>query len=220
MFIERLIKAMALSLIFILLPELSFAKVVPGYIINNTSDTIYGFVKIEYYNLRKTNFSFSLFNYHDDILYYQLFFKKDKDKKYQTYNPEDILEYGFELKQTHYRFISTEVKTIMSNKNKHYFYKQLVKGEIELYKSKIIQNNVGLKDSDGIPLIELFVKNKENILIKVSKINNSESLSDFLYRTTNADKAILEKVAANKSFNDIIEVVVLYNHYFEEKISI
>jgi hypothetical protein len=195
--------------------ELFSAKIVAGYIITNKMDTIYGSLKLSKFDLSKRTLSIN--SYNSDDLFIHVFFKPASGKKYQWYSPDDVQEYCFDLDHSIYHFISREVKTILSKKNKKYFYRQVENGAINLFESRVIQYNMDRTTHPyGMTISEYYVLGADNKLIEVCKGSKSQTIFEFLSANLKTNTGILIKAIGNKSFRDIVEIVQLYNLYFTQ----
>jgi len=190
------------------------AKKIDSYIINNSNDTIYGTIEISKFNLSQNTVSIS--SYNTDDLFYHIFFKSVDTHQTKELFPDDILEFGFLLEMSKYKYISRESKVKLGN-NKRLFYLQLEYGPINLYVQKIILNNQDMHTNpNGNSIVEFYISADDKNLIKVAKSDANETIVDFLLKNLKLDKAILENVTSDKTFKDIRTIVVTYNEHFEK----
>jgi hypothetical protein len=191
------------------------AMEVKGYIISNTQDTIFGSVKLT--DLDLINNTIILNSYNMDDLLTQVFFKPDSHKRFKWYTADDIQEYFFIIKNAPYRFISRDVKTILSKKDKKYFYLQIVHGAIDLYERRIMLYDNDIKfHPHSVKIKEYYVQGEDGILIKTSKTSQYKTVFELLSGCLKSDVDLLHKAIGDKSFHDIVEIIHLYNQYMQE----
>lgn len=185
------------------------AKKVDSYIITNNHDTVYGSIRLSRFNLFHN--TISLNSYHIEDLFDHIFFKSESDKKFKELLPMDILEYGFVLGSTKYRYISKEIKPGWG-RNKRKFYLQLTDGVIDVFKVSSFLDNRGKNlNPYGTRITEYYILSKDNSLVSVFENDRGDSVSGFLMKYLDLDKALLEKVTKDKTFKDIREIALQYN---------
>lgn len=75
-------------------------KKVPGYIVTEDRDTLYGNIYIYRFNLNTGLFFINGID--DESYHYQVAFKNKQDKKYKVFKPEDVQGFGFRFKNEDY----------------------------------------------------------------------------------------------------------------------
>ena len=205
-----LARLVIISLVFTSFVSPAHAKKVDGYIITNNNDTIYGAIRLSKFNLLQNTISISSYNM--DELYDHLYFRSSTDKKFNELSPMDILEYGFILDRTQYRYISKEVKAKLGT-SKRKFYLQLANGDINLFESRTPLNNQDQSlNHNRMIITEFYILGEDKNLIRVSQNDKDERVSDFLMKNLKLDKETLDKAAKDKTFKDIVEIARVYNN--------
>ncbi len=131
-----MIKGLFCAILAILLSlNLAHGKVVPGYIVKNNSDTIYGEIKILRFDIYTNGVLLSGINL--EQFHTSLSFREKNCDNFKLYTPEDIAGFGFLFKSTEYRF---KTFTIVSNsifkseRKRLRFLNLIYQGEVALYK--------------------------------------------------------------------------------------
>lgn len=118
------------------------ATKVPGYIIENNSDTIFGEIKVSRFDIYTGGIIFhgiDLESFHS-ILY----FKENNKSRFKSFTPNDIAGFGFIYKSINYRFktFMIESKSIVKSERKKLRFLNLIyQGEIAVYKDIVRKDN-------------------------------------------------------------------------------
>lgn len=168
-----------LSLIF----NSAQGKIVPGYIIINGSDTIYGEIKIPQYNIY-TN-GIVLFGINLEPFHSALNFRENNSKIFKLFTPKDIDGFSFTYRSTEYRF---KAFTIVSNsifkseRKRVRFLNLIYQGDVAIYKNivrRTYNSEPNLYD-DFVEYYDYYIYDDKQGLRKVDSTINHELLIDLL----------------------------------------
>jgi len=147
------------------------AKRVSGYIITNDNDTLKGIVNVYDVNLNKTlivNLSKSI---NAEMAFVEVSFKQEGQKRYKTYKPEQIKEYGFTYGEVPYLFKSFIVKsnTFVLNEREQYHFLLLISNQNghKVYKHQKYRYDD--KGNELTPYYVSYVEDKDGKLIKLDR---------------------------------------------------
>ncbi|TLX73074.1 hypothetical protein E9993_16575 [Labilibacter sediminis] len=108
-FLPKCLKVTLAVFTFFLIGTTCQAKVLPGYIITQESDTIWGSIKVYTFNRYTGAWVFNGIDL--EWCYLEATFKEKGEFWFKTYSPERIKEYGFTYKDQAYIFHSKNIST-------------------------------------------------------------------------------------------------------------
>jgi hypothetical protein len=136
--LKLLLKITLILFGLILLPDNCQAKKVPGFIINENSDTLIG--KIRIYSHNPNIRGFNIYGIDIEPFYSIVRFKGNTDKRFRNYEPEDIKGFCFRYKSMDYFFreFKLEFSTLFGVDHfRSRFLNLIYKGKLALYQDEV-----------------------------------------------------------------------------------
>ncbi len=207
------------SLLFILTgllgtTENCFGKNVPGFIVTNNSDTIFGTVQVSKFD--QLTGRLILDGYETQSFYSRVVFKSSNQKQFLNYYPENISGFGFSDKYGNYFFKSFKIKhkSIFENGRERYEFLCLIyKGTFELYESLYFVENMYVNQR-----FEKYITNTDYYLYSdikgLVKVDNAQykKITDLL-REAGLDNRFIEVVPENIRFENIKSLLKIYDSW-------
>lgn len=169
------LKFIILLFVFVYTYEYCEAKRVPGFIITENADTIYGKIKVYSFNRITGGWVFNGIDL--ELFHFKVSLKEDKIKRFQTYTPEDILGFGFRDKSVDYMFnrFLIESKSIVKNETLRYKFLHLIYiGKVFLYSD---MNRVNSPNNPQKIVYDYYLFND---IVGLKRIDNQTSIFDLL----------------------------------------
>ncbi len=188
---NKSLKLFILSVVLILISNSIEARKVPGYIVTENSDTIYGEIKVTFFNLVTGGVILDGINL--EPLHYEVWFRGFETRRFRKYQSNDIFGFGFKFKNRDYLFhgFTLESKSIFKSEEKRYRFLQLCYiGKVYLYKDLYRINNYNYVESNHnskifdntITTFDYFIFNESIGLTKLGVLNELEDISNLLKR--------------------------------------
>jgi len=205
-----------LCVLFISISSVSRAGNVPGYIITNTNDTVYGEVDAFRHNLYPGALVIAGIDL--ESYYHSVSFKSETDKRAKTYTSEDILGFAFTVKSIEYQFrrFKIESNSIAHNERERYcFLNLLLSSELKLYRfAERKQNDTShdfYKDQTSV-YYDLYLYSDKKGLRRVLKSKEMKTLIELL-RFYEVDEAFLETLPRRTKFKYVKDVLIDYEKW-------
>ncbi len=150
---------------------------VPGYIILNNNETLYGEIKVSNFDRDQNSI----------LIQSNVWFKDKRDKHFKSYAPKDILELGFFYKSINYKFKSFVIdynSLVPSESQKIKFLGLIFQGELSVYRDLV--QSVNHKKSTS--------QHKDIII---------DTYDYYLYN----DRQGLKRVVLSKEFPSVIDLL-------------
>ena len=210
------IKIFLISFIFsILVVGHCSAKVTDGYIITTDLDTIHGIIKINKFNPYSGGYlivGFDLESYHSRVA-----FKGSNDRRFQFYEPKDILGFGFEFNSIDYRFKSfnIEKQSIYKEERTYQRFLQLIyNGQLALYRDVIkIQM---WKFNHLIPCDAYYIYNDFVGINEVGTTRKMRTLKSLL-ALYHVDQEFLNSINSKTKNKDIYNILMEYDIWLNKR---
>lgn len=189
------------------------ARKVPGYIIRNSSDTIYGEIRVSGTDLYKGETV--LFGTNLKSLHLAVEFREKGENRFHSFTPKDIKEFGFFDKSIDYRFRSfvIESKSIVKSERKRARFLNLVwQGEVALYRDIVQRENflkTGFLNDRVIDYYDYYLLDEKHGLRKVVGTKEYKTLKDLL-KYYEVDQRFIDQLSPNIRFKDVTEVILEY----------
>jgi len=220
--LKRFIKYFILILIFNLNGNIIEAKKVPGFIITENSDTIYGQIKLSKFNLLTGTWFLRGINL--EQLHFEIWFKENKSRKFKNFKAIDISGFGFNYKSSDFYFQSFTLESntrIINERKRDRFLQLIYKGQVELYKDLIrVINYDNINDYSTIRFknrsflyYDFFLYNKTKGLTKVELTKDKKTINQLL-NLYDFDKEYLKRIPNNTKFKDIKLILIDYDLWF------
>ena len=202
-----------------LINEYCEAKRVPGFILTENADTLYGEIIVYKFDRITGGWIFNGINL--EYFHFEVSFKAYNNNRFQTFKPEDILGFGFTYKSIDYifcRFI-IESKSIMKNERKRYRFLNLIyNGKVSLYKDLIRVNSptYDLTKCGSYLYYDYYLFDNLVGLKKVQIINDNKFLFDIL-NLYDFEKDYLDRIPVKANFKDIKMILEEYDSWRAKK---
>ena len=198
--------------------EICVARKVPGYILTENLDTIYGEVKVYSFDRITGDLiinGIDLQSYHLEVE-----FKSHDGKKFITFKPQDIQGFGFFYKSEKYifrRFLIEQKSIVKSERQFYRFLNLLYNGKISLYKDIIRVNNPSYDLTKAISYVysDYYLYDTPGGLKKVRVKEDDESLKDILSYYGFEDD-YLNSIPKNTNLKDIQTVLEDYDSWYKK----
>ena len=223
--LKRFIKYVILLLLLILNGNYLEARKVPGFIITENSDTIYGQIKLSKFNLQTGTWFFHGINL--EPLHFEVWFRDEKSKKFRNFQAIDISGFGFNYKSQDYFFHSFTLESntkIIKEKKRERFLQLIYNGKVKLYRnlSRAIKYdnfdyNLFWKYKDQTFIYyDFFLYNKSKGLTKVEISKDIKTIKQLLY-IYDFDKEYVNRLPSNTKLKNIKMILINYDLWFYTK---
>jgi hypothetical protein len=187
------------------------AKEVPGYIIKNSADTIFGKINISPYDIYANGFVFYGINL--EPFHSVLYFKEKNTSRFKPFTPKEISGFGFSYDSVNYRFKTfvIESKSIFKSERKRFRFLNLkYQGDIAVYKDIVRKENyfTGIHDK-YIDYYDYYLYDEKHGLKKAIWSKQYKTLTD-LFVYYEIDQKFIEHLSAEVRFKDVIEILHEY----------
>jgi hypothetical protein len=217
--LKKFIKYFILSLLFTFSVNLTKAKKVPGYIITENSDTIYGQIKLSKFDLLAG--TWIIFGINIKQLHFEVCFRENKGRKFRNFQAINISGFGFNFKSEDYIFKSFTLKSntaIVKERERERFLQLIYKGEIELYRDqKRTESNINPGNNSYninknllFTYYDLFLYNESKGLTKVEISKDIKTINQLLDKY-DLDKEYIKIIPSNTKLKDIGVVLINYD---------
>ncbi len=208
------------SKIFILLLFFSgsvYGKQIPGYIINNQADTVYGYIRIT--SVIFPGGAICLNGFNTEPLYYEVHFKSPLNKRFKRYEPTDIKEFSFIEHNEHYVFRSFDLrrKNLFSKNDECFrFLRLVIEDDVSLFNNlnKTYYSSNRLTDNglNAYTIQEYFLYDNFHGLSEVCKTTEYSVLKDLL-KKYNFDNEYIRQLPDSKQYMDIYFILSDYKRW-------
>ena len=209
-----------LGIIIFSLISTAQAKKVPGYIVTEDSDTLYGEIKLPKFNLLTGGWIISGFN--QEPFYYEIWFKSNESNKFNRFQADQISGYGFRFESLDYIFKSFIIESntpIKKEKKRYRFLKLYHYGETCLYIDMLRITTYENLETEEYSFshnnssiyydYNYYLYNNLIGLSKVEKSKEIESIEELLY-LYDFKKDFIESLPNKTEFKDIKAIMVAY----------
>lgn len=192
---------------------------VPGYIITEKSDTVFGTIQLQKFD--QVSGGLIINGFDRGILYKQLFFKSLTDKRYKTYLPETISGFGFNYDKEKYVFQSFTLDRKSMVKREHYqsrFLCLVYKGSLSLFKDIKHYNfdpSNTLGNQNSYTYAEYFLYQPSVGLKKVEITDKIPSIK-VLLRLYNCKEEFVQELKDNLLIRDMMDVLEAYDQWLSD----
>lgn len=201
--------------------SMAFARKVPGYVIRNSSDTLYGEIRVsgtDLYRGETVLSGISLKSLHSSVE-----FREKGKKHFHSFTPKDIREFGFFDRSINYRFRSfvIEAKSIVKSERKRLRFLNLVwQGEVALYRDIVQRENylkTGFLNDKVIDYYDYYLLDEKHGLKRVVATKECKTLKDLL-KYYEIDQRFIDQLSPNIRFKDVTEVILEYEKWKKKNI--
>ena len=213
---------LSIGLIFVLNNIL--ANKVPGYIISNKTDTIFGEIKVSRFDLYTGGFVINGINL--EPFHSMVRFKEIGQGRFRTYEPEYLIGFGFLDNTINYRFkrFKIESKSIVKTGRERFRFLSLIYlGEIAIYRDIIrrpnnMETSVINQNDNTIVFYDYYLYTEKHGLKKVVWSKDYRTLIELL-TYYEIDSEFIEQIAPNARFKDVREIFQEYEKWKTKKSS-
>lgn len=221
---KKFIKYIILAFGLILNNHYLEAKKVPGFIITENTDTIYGEIKISKFNLLTAGLILDGINV--EPLHFEVWFRNHENRKFNNFQAKDILGFGFNYKSMDYLFHSFTLESnscFKEEKKRDRFLQLCYAGKVSLYKnlSRMIipdnsENNLfNINNDQSFVYYDYFLFNEIKGLTKVEISKDIKTINDLLY-LYDFEKEFLERIPKDTKLKEIKIILIKYEFWFYE----
>jgi len=188
------------------------ANKVPGYIIKNSSDTIFGEIKVSRFDIYTGGIFFYGINL--EPFHSILYFKENNKNRFKSFTPNDITGFGFIYKSTDYRFKTFVIESksiVKSERRKSKFLNLIYQGKIAVYKDIVRKDNYIMTGVQNkvTDYYDYYLFDDQHGLKKAICSKEYKTLIDlFLYYEI--DQKFILHLPAEVRFKDVIEILYEY----------
>lgn len=193
---------------------------VVGYIITNLNDTLSGTIQISKFDQAASGIKLGG-DFDQVSLSTKVFFKKNTDRSFKAYTPDDIKGFGFNYRSSIFTFRQMEVPmfSLFQREGKKKMFLCLVyEGFIELYKiSGLYENlttNADQRKFKGYT--DFYLYTPENGLVKVEQTDKVKTVRALL-QPFKLDEKFTREIPDDINFRDIVKVLSLYDKWLMTK---
>jgi hypothetical protein len=182
------------------------ASKVRGYIIRNSSDTIFGEVKVSFFDIYTGGIVFYGINL--EQLHSTLYFRENNKNRFKAFTPNEISGFGFIYKSINYRFKTfvIESKSIVKSERKRLRFLNLIyQGKIAVYKDIVRKENyikTSIPFDKVIDYYDYYLFDDKHGLKRAIWTKEYKTLKD-LFRYYEIDQKFVEQLPADARFKDI-----------------
>ncbi len=191
------------------------AKKVPGYIVLENTDTVFGEVRL--HNFCRTTAGFIINGIDMEWCHLEVSFRNIDSKKFQSYQPHDILGYGFTYNSADYTFHSSILhqKSLVKNEEKrqrflHLVYSSRIYLYVDLRYSSLLTNE------QAYSYCEYYLYNSKVGLKKVEFTKDIKTIHDLLL-LYNVEIDFLYYVPFTTPLKEIKVILMQYNEWLQNK---
>ncbi len=215
------------TLIILILVGASYnakAKKVPGYLITNEDDTLYGEIKISHFNILTGDFLFR--SIYMDQLHFEVVFRENDTGKFSAFKAGEILGFGFDHRKQSYifqSFILTSNTPLKREKYTSRFLQLCYLGEVALYRDV---NRIANYDNttETVPILtdetfvyyEYYLYNLKEGLNKVEPKEGISTITDLLY-LYKLEKEFIEQLPGSYKFKDVKQILISYDIWLNQQ---
>jgi hypothetical protein len=205
-----------IAILLLINSVLAFARTAPGYIIRNSSDTIYGEIRVSIFDLYRGGTV--LLGINLEPFHSAAYFREKGENRFHSFTPKDIKEFGFFDKSIDYRFRSfvIESKSIVKSERKRLRFLNLVwQGEVALYRDIVRKDNdymSGARNDRIVDYYDYYLLDEQHGLTRVSGTKEYKTLKDLL-KYYEIDQRFIDQLSPNIRFKDVTEVLLEYEKW-------
>ncbi len=191
---------------------------VPGYIIKNSSDTVWGEIKVSSFGRIKG--SFNMNGTETSSFYFGVIFREKAASDFVTYYPESLQGFSFQYKSTQYHFsrFTLNYKSIVVSEKKRSQFLCLLYSDAnyQLYRNVIVDPNTGLISvpDKWLQYTIYYLYSPTNGIVKVEKTKQYKQLSALL-AAYDFDAQFVAQLDKSIDFVDIMNVLKQYNSWLK-----
>jgi len=189
---------------------------VPGYIIKNGSDTVFGKVRVSYFDIYTG--AIFLFGINMEPFHSVLYFREKNTSGFKSFTPNDISGFGFTYKSINYRFKTFVIESksiVKSERIKLRFLNLIYQGKVAIYKDIVRKEsyNTGVKDKDKDRLTnysDYYLFDDKHGLKKANWSKEYKTVTDLLVYYE-IDQNFLVQLPAEARFKDLKQILCEYD---------
>lgn len=207
------------SIVVILILHLSSvqANKAPAYIIKNSTDTIFGEIKVSNFDIYTRGIVLCGINL--EPFHSILYFREINTNHFKAFTPNDISGFGFIYKSINYRFKTFVIESkslIRSERKRQRFLNLIFQGEIALY-TDIVRND--RYSMAGFPYkvidyYDYYLFDDKHGLKKAIRTKEYKTLID-LFSHYGIDQKFIEQLPADTRFKDVKYILKEYERWKE-----
>ena len=191
---------------------------VPGYIIKNSSDTVWGEIKVSPFSRIKG--SFNLNGPETGSFYFGVVFRENSDSDFATYYPASLQGFSFQYKSAQYhfsRFTLNYKSIVVSEKKRDQFLCLLYRDtNYELYRNVIVDPNNGLMSvpDQWLQYTIYYLFSPAKGIVKVEKSRQYKNLGALL-TAYDFEAQFVAQLDKSTDFVDIMDVLKQYSSWLK-----
>lgn len=196
--------------------NLALADKVPGFIVKNSSDTIYGEIKVSNFDLYRGGTVLSGINL--EPFHSAVEFRENNARRFKSFTPTDLKGFGFNIESINYRFSTfvIESKSIVKSERKRLRFLNLVlQGEIALYRDIVRKDNdymSGARYDKIVDYHDYYLFDEKHGLKRVVATKEYKTVKDLL-KYYEIDQRFIDRLSPNIRFKDATEVLLEYEKW-------
>lgn len=196
--------------------NLTLARNVAGYITTNSSDTLFGEIKISRFNIFTGGIVWNgidLESFHSTVE-----FRINREWDYKSFTPNDITGFGFTDKSINYEFKTFVIKSkslIQPEREKFRFLNLVYRGDVNVYRDIVRERNYfksEMLDQKLIDYYSYYLFDSEHGLQESVMSGNNKSVLDLLI-FYELDSNFIAQLLVNNRFKNIIEILQEYDRW-------
>lgn len=199
------------------------AKKVPGYIITNNGDTIFGEIKVSSFDLFTSGIVINGIDL--EPFYFMVGFRESGKWLCKTYEPEDLMGFEFLFDKLIYRFERHKIKSksiIKNDEERIRFLNLVFKGECSIYRDVIrrptdLQSIIPNPHAHSIVHYDYYLYNEKRGLKKVVRTKDCTTVIELL-TLYEVDREYLKRLSPQIQFRDIRKVLLDYENWKRSQI--
>lgn len=191
------------------------ACIVPGYIIKNNKDSIFGEIKISKYDTYTGGVVFNGINL--EPFHSVVYFREDDKNPFKAYTPKSISDFGFSYGSTNYKFKTFVIETnsiVWYERQRYRFLNLIFQGNIAIYTDIVRKENQSISGNPSkvIDYTDYYLFDTIHGLKKSIKSKKFKTLKSLLHYYE-IDENFIRLLPENTRFKDIKAILEEYENY-------
>ena len=211
-------KLIRFSLVAVLMlnVNLALAKKLPGYILVNSSDTIFGEIRVPAFDTYSG--AIVLFGINLEPMHSICHFRENGTRRFKLLTPKDIPGFGFDYQSTSYHFKSFAIETnsvIASESIRYRFLNLIFRGELAVYRDIVRSVNfapTGVFDDAFVDHYDYYLHTDSHGLERAVWTRQYPSLKALL-QFYDLDQRFLDQLPSDLRFKDVKEILLEYEKW-------
>lgn len=196
--------------------NLALAKKLPGYIVVNSSDTIFGEIRVPDFDTYSG--AIVLFGINLEPMHSICHFREDGTRRFKLLTPKDICGFGFDYQSTsyHYKSFAIETKSVIESESIRYRFLNLIfHGQLAVYRDVVRTINysrIGFFDDAYTDQYDYYLYNDQRGLKRAIWTRQHPSVKELL-KHYDLDQRFLDQLSSDLRFKDVKEILFEYERW-------